>query len=298
MAREHASIRLDIWTDQNWRSLTRDEQWLYILLLSHPSLSYAGVADWRPGRLSPLSAGTSKAEIEKLGAQLQSKRFILINEESEEVLIRSFLKHDGLLKQPKLTVSMVNAFGEVASSEIREVLVYELRKICERHPDWKGVQHDRVRNMIAQPARSIDEFTQGFTPDVTPSFTPGFTPNAGQALGLRTSTSTSTPSKEGGVGETSRRKPEVPLPSDFTPTPSHESKAKELGVNLQWELEKFENHHRARDSRFRDWNQALHGWIKRSAEYSNGRPGSPPRPQSSFDPWASDWTEDDFRKDS
>lgn len=104
------------------------------------------------------------------------------------------------------------------------------------------------------------------------------------------------PSPKESAPAKSQRKPEHSLPEDFTPTPSHEAKAKELGVNLQWELEKFENHHRARDSRFRNWDQALHGWIKRAAEYSTGKNGPPP--QSSFDPWAGDWSEDDMRRNT
>lgn len=72
------------------------------------------------------------------------------------------------------------------------------------------------------------------------------------------------------------RKPEHSLPEDFKPNPSHEAKAKELSVDLSWELQKFENHHRARDTRFRNWDQALHGWIKRAAEYAKKDNASAP----------------------
>ena len=55
MARDRASIRIDLWADEDWRKLSLGAQHLYMLILSHSTLNYAGVADWRAGRLSALT---------------------------------------------------------------------------------------------------------------------------------------------------------------------------------------------------------------------------------------------------
>ncbi|MGQ7788184.1 hypothetical protein [Nesterenkonia sp. K-15-9-6] len=285
MAREQANLRLDIWTDQDWRDLSASEQWLYMLLLSHPSLSYAGVADWRPGRLAALSGSTGRADVERIGQMLQGKKFILIDEETEEVLVRSFLKHDGVLKQPKLSVSMVNAFGEIASVSIRKVIIHELHKVRDRHPDWRGIQHDRVVALMDQPAAPIEEFTHsvtpGFTPELTHSFTPdlthGFTPNGDQGQALRTATATSTstsPPKGGerGSGGKQTKKPARPLPPDWQPTDEHQQRAHTNGVDLNREAEQFRLHAEANDRRCVNWNSAFTMWLNKAQDHAGSRP--------------------------
>lgn len=95
--------------------------------------------------------------------------------------------------------------------------------------------------------------------------------------------------------KSSRAKPKTPFPAEWTPTESHAAKAAQLSLNLQWEAEKFEEHHRSKDNRYADWGLAFHTWLKHAAEYQQ-RNGTAPRPQSTFDPWASDWSEDDIRR--
>ena len=52
MPRDYAQIRQDMWSDDRWRGLTPAAQWLYMLLLSDPRLTYAGVTEWHPGRIA------------------------------------------------------------------------------------------------------------------------------------------------------------------------------------------------------------------------------------------------------
>ena len=64
MPSDHARIRRDIWADTDWRRLSAGEQWLYLHLLSSPTLSLCGVADWRPARIAKMAAGTSADDVE------------------------------------------------------------------------------------------------------------------------------------------------------------------------------------------------------------------------------------------
>lgn len=188
MAREHAKIRLDIWADGEWRELDVECQHLYLLLLSHPTLSYVGVADWRPGRIAQLAKDLTADRVRAAAARLEALRFILTDDESEEVLIRSFVKHDGLLKQPKMAVSMANAFGATASNPIREVIAFEVQKLRERDSDLAAWRVSQVQTVLDAKASPIETFTHG----VTPGFTPAVTPNPARPQGLPTSTATST----------------------------------------------------------------------------------------------------------
>lgn len=202
MARDRANIRIDIWADQEWRDLSASAQHLYLLLLSHPTLSYAGVADWKPGRLAAMSGGRTKRQLLAAAAELQEKFFIVIDEESEEVLIRSFIKHDGLLKQPKLVVSMMNAYAAIASKTIREVLAFEVQKLRKAEPELKVWQAKQAQTLLRSKGTDI-RLCPKLTPNADQGFTPAFTPNADQSQGLPTSTTTSTATKDKRIVQTS-----------------------------------------------------------------------------------------------
>ena len=192
MARDRANIRIDMWADQEWRELSASAQHLYMLLLTHPTLSYAGVADWKPGRLAAMTEGRTRDEILEAAQELQSKIFIVVDEETEEVLIRSFIKHDGLLKQPKLFVSMMNAYAAIASRSIREVIAFEVQKIRKAEPDLKIWEAKQSQTLLKAKGKDIRDLT----PNGGQGFTPAFTPNADQGLGLPTTTSTTTSTKD------------------------------------------------------------------------------------------------------
>lgn len=148
MARDHASIRIDIWNDDDFRALTVHAQFLYLQLLSSATLSYAGVADWRPVRLAALSHDATKQNVQAAADELAGRSFVVVDDETEEVLIRSFLKHDGLLHKPNVTKAMVTAFSKIASPTLRGVIVWELSKLHDRHPDWKGFGAEGVTDLL------------------------------------------------------------------------------------------------------------------------------------------------------
>lgn len=266
MARDRANINTGIWTDDEFIDITRDEQWLYFLLMTDPQLSYAGVTDWRPGRLAQRSSDTTKDDIEQAGARLQAGRYIFIDEETEEVLIRSFLRHDGLLKQPRLGVSMFNAYGSIASKDIRKVVIHELKRLHDEFPEWKAFGVDKVRELFKLSSADMSEFTQGFTPPLTPGFGPGFTPNQSSPQASHTSTATSTatsPSIEGDTqgDEKEKAQPATSIPKDWMPTKAHADRAREKNVDLHEEAEKFRNHALSVDRKAVRWNNAFTNWL-------------------------------------
>ena len=64
MARDRANIRTDIWNDDDFRQLSASAQLLYLQLLTSATLTYAGVADWRPKRIAALACGRNAKDVE------------------------------------------------------------------------------------------------------------------------------------------------------------------------------------------------------------------------------------------
>lgn len=168
MAREKGALNVTVWQDNDWRALPFPAQHLYLLMWTHPELSYCGVVDYRPGRLAALS-GWLSADLVELSAQcLEARHFVVVDRDSEEALIRSWLRWDGVMKQPRLPVSMAKAYASTASNRIRGVVVNELHKLQRAQPELACWSHEKVRDVLGQPRVDIkteppsnDPFAEG-----------------------------------------------------------------------------------------------------------------------------------------
>lgn len=280
MARDRANINTGIWNDADYRQLTPAAQWLYFLLMTHPTLTYVGVADWRPKRITPFADGLTAGLIESAAAELSAGLYIVIDEDTEEVLVRSFVKHDGVLKQPRLAVSMANAYAQTASNRIRGVVVHELRKQRDAHPEYACWGDKRVADILSQPTVSpsdLPAFRDGFTPGFGDGFTPNLTPGVGPTEGMPTSTATTTttPSstEEGGSGGKARKRAPAGtrISDDFEITEAMRDWARENtpNVDIDWHTQKFIDHFAAQPGQRgvkSSWGRAWKNWMRTEEE--------------------------------
>lgn len=142
MARDHARMKTGIWRDADWRKLTIDAQWLYEAMVSQQALTYAGVIDWRPGRFAALAAGMTVRRVEKAGSELVAGRFIVIDEQTEEVLVRTYVRHDGVLDRANMGKAVARALQTIVSMTIRSAVLAELGRLYEESPTlngWDGI---------------------------------------------------------------------------------------------------------------------------------------------------------------
>lgn len=152
MPRDYAQIRQDMWSDDRWRNLTPAAQWLYMLLLSDPRLSYCGVTEWHPGRIAQRARECTGRDVLIAAAELSDDHFLIIDEDTEEVAIRSFLKHDPVMRNPRLAVTMAKDFGVIASNKIRAAVVYELQRLKKSDADLPAWEKPQVKTVLRQNA--------------------------------------------------------------------------------------------------------------------------------------------------
>lgn len=126
MARDHGRVLVQIWSDPEWIQLSEAAQRAYILALSQPDLSYAGVLATRYKRWSGFAANSSVPKIRRAVRELEDAGFVMVDDETEEMWIRTFVKHDGILRYPNVTKAMVKAFRSIQSQGIRDAFVAEL----------------------------------------------------------------------------------------------------------------------------------------------------------------------------
>lgn len=155
--KDHARINLNIWGDDDFRSLTPLAQHLYFVLWTSPNLTYCGSGDWLPKRLARFAGGWTPDDVERAAVELERDQFLIIDRDTDEFLLRSWVKHDGLWRTPNMAVSVANAHASVASRVLRGVVVHEMRKLQSRHPDSKSWTREAVVSMLDQAAVDPDE---------------------------------------------------------------------------------------------------------------------------------------------
>ena len=139
--RTYAKVRTEIWANDDFRKLDARGQRLYFALLTTSSLNWAGIADWRPSRLSALCGGETVKSIRDTARKLEAARFVYVDESTEEALIRTFIRNDEVFKSPKLTIASCRQLAEIASPRLKEIAVYEARRCILDFPDWKGIPY-------------------------------------------------------------------------------------------------------------------------------------------------------------
>lgn len=157
MARDRATINIDIWSDADFRDLTTAAQSLYFKLASHPKLDYCGCVEFHPGRLAAMSREMTSGDVMVAAQELSDKWFCVFDQSTDEVLVRSFVRHDGVMKQPRLAVSMAKAYGAIASNKIRAVLVHELQRFKKQNPELGAWEKPQVMTVLKQPAVAVRE---------------------------------------------------------------------------------------------------------------------------------------------
>lgn len=285
MPRKFGSVNVEIWNDPEFRRLSPAAQHLYFVLWTAPNLSFCGVHEWRPARLTHLSAGFTEEHTKTVGACLWARHFIVVDEATEEVLVRSWARFDELLKQPRLAVSYSAAYASVYSPILRSVIVHETKKMRQMWPELTCWKDPRVSSLLDHPSVSAkdlptpeDPFGDGFGPEVGQGFalglaqtsvnvwpsvwappTPAPTPTPNTSTSGRTSVDDQP--------RAGRKRPATSLPDDWKPTTKHREQAKTRGVDVEAEADKFRAHAEANDRRQADWNASFRLWL------GNARPG-------------------------
>lgn len=137
MARDHGRVLCKIWQDKDFRALSRSAQALYIQLLSQPNVNNAGVLPFMVSKWAKGCDGMTPTDVLKDLAVLVDTGFLVVDTDTEEVLIRSFIRNDGGMKHKYIFKNALTMAEAVESEAIRRALAAELRRI--RNADARRV---------------------------------------------------------------------------------------------------------------------------------------------------------------
>ncbi|WP_312979603.1 hypothetical protein [Corynebacterium sp.] len=175
MAREFARIKTNIGDNPDWTNLPSAAQALYITCLSHPTLTSAGVLDWRPRRLATRAADWTPETINTLGHQLEANGFLIIDQDAEYAFIRSFHRHDPFIRQSdRIGTNIATAITAVESPYIKDHIAAELWRLREDHPEYRGFKSPDLQEFMSH---RTDPKPNPHTPPDNPTNDPGDSPS-------------------------------------------------------------------------------------------------------------------------
>ena len=146
MSRKFGKVMTTIWQDPDWEALSDEAMLLYVLMISQHDISAAGVVTIAERRWKRFLDHGSDA-IDRALAELEAATFVVVDEDTAEVLVRTFIKHDGRLQNSKLAPSVHKAVQTPMSEKLRhaahdslreaEVSLSEIPPDNEGDPTWK-----------------------------------------------------------------------------------------------------------------------------------------------------------------
>src|SRR5690554_4053271 len=251
MARREARISVEIWDDLEFIALSPLAQRMFIFLFSQRDMNYLGLLPLRERRWASRSAGLTVDAVRAALEELEAARFVVIDDDTEELLVRSFMRRDEVYRQPQLIRSARDALPMVVSLRIRAALAEELERIAS----LDGL-HAASQEAIEDMRRSIEETARRVrSASVDPARTLG-APSNDHGEDLREkedrylldlsspSSDLPAPSSSKAPSEPSRRASRVAktkrgtrIPDDFTVTPAMVQWAREKVPHVDGRLE-------------------------------------------------------------
>ena len=130
MARSYAKVYVNIWSPENdFRELTADEQLVYLMLCSNPKTNAAGLVVRQARKWSNGTADFTTDRVESTVDSLIAKRYLLTDSGTDELWIRSFIRHDRGYRNMFLRKSIETAIAAIESPTIRELAALELAAV-------------------------------------------------------------------------------------------------------------------------------------------------------------------------
>lgn len=167
MARSYGKILASAASDDALNSLPSDAGHLYWRLVGQPKLSLVGSVDYRPAKWVSYASDWTRERVEAAVVVLEERGYVLVDRDTEELLIRSLTRHDGIpVANTKLRKGLWAAWHNLASHTLRKVAVENMPPELFLHPDapdlavqmrWSGQTDSPTDYPIGNPNDSVSD---------------------------------------------------------------------------------------------------------------------------------------------
>jgi len=168
VAREFVRLLTSINDDPDWLTLTCQQQSAYTAALTSQDLSWCGVVPYIPKRLAEFAEDLTERRVILALAELAKRNMVVIDRSTEELLVRTYVRHDGLLKKPNIARAMEKALVRVHSGDIRAAVIHELSKVYAEDsemPCWAALSPELMIDVSADAERSRSNYSPNYSPN-------------------------------------------------------------------------------------------------------------------------------------
>lgn len=152
MAREFAKHQFGMWSDDDFLSRPRFDKMLYGVLIDQPSFNQAGVAPINLRRLAKAMRDTNveptEGELLAAFARLEADRYVFLDVDTGEVLLRTMMRSDGVAAKPTVLVGALRKALQTESKKLRAVLRDEVARIDPPEVNGDSQQAKRLREQL------------------------------------------------------------------------------------------------------------------------------------------------------
>lgn len=131
MARSHARLQFGMWRKPGHEKVSKDARHLYTTILLDETLNQAGVVRLSLDVWADDAAMTSD-EVREALLELIDLRFVVVDH--HELLVRTFIRNDGVAEQPNVLRNALVIATQVRSPILRRALAAELLKLPAAPP--------------------------------------------------------------------------------------------------------------------------------------------------------------------
>jgi hypothetical protein len=172
VSRQFGKTHIKRWDKPEWVALSVTAQWLYDALVSNANLSQCGAMEWKPKQMKKLAGALSLDVLESAMLELREGLFVVLDEDVDVLLVRSFIRNDVDVSNKNMMVSVIKAWQRIGSMELKRVVIFELARLRAEQPDQAIWAHkDMLAAFQTTPPLDPQKFTGYMKPtDEDPFF--------------------------------------------------------------------------------------------------------------------------------
>ena len=126
---KYVRLMRSIWTDPDWLDLPSRSKMVYLQLISQANISKTGVLPTVPRRWASMYPDLEVDDILAAVEQLSQAGFVVVDFDTEELLVRTYMRYDEMYNQPNGRKAIAAALDEIVSVTLRAAVEEELLEL-------------------------------------------------------------------------------------------------------------------------------------------------------------------------
>ncbi|GAA4914580.1 hypothetical protein [Nesterenkonia rhizosphaerae] len=171
MAENHRRLNVGLWREgSDFREVPPYAQLLYLMMIGDDHTRSTGYLILAPGRFSEMAPTWTTEDVETALSELEDRGYIIVDRKYQEVLIRTYTKHDYHLKNEKRAKGVANQLAFIQSPAIKDAFALQHARLQIAQPElvcW-AVWQASYPQLYAEIQRHRQALVQEGQPDAAP----------------------------------------------------------------------------------------------------------------------------------